>query len=410
MIQSIRFFALWGVACSLSLLLGAPSASAQAQTGLPTYVRVKANTPARNFQDRQGLEVTTVKEGTLLQVHSKSQGAYPFYEVSQAGGFPVWVYGQFLDKTDTEGVLRVNADHINQRPRPSTDTGSMPLRTKLMLNDKVLLIKRSDENKAWDQDWIQIWSPNRTRAWVEVGQTEVVQDNAAAQSEWKAGLRAIPSGKSGGKSGGTTAQPEVGSTPSKAAPEVRPEAVKSLRYSDALFDQAIADKNVTLEQLNEVEAAYHRVLEMAPAGTSVREMALQQLEKLKMHQGMAELRQQMRQDEAAKQARMQQLAEQQRLEDLKRTASWGRFQARGWVEMETIEGEPHYYVRWEGERQSELACGSGRYDLSFYVGYQVGVQGSTRRAAMAPTLETAASLRLIDVARLEVIAGSAPLH
>ncbi len=414
MLQTIRRRARWVPAVALAAALaGSEAALAHPapQNGNPTFVRTKVDAPLRNLGDRQGMAVTQTEAGTLLRVHGKSQGTYPFYEVSVAGGMPTWVFGQYLEQTDAEKVLRVNANHVNQRPQPSTGLNSMPLGSRLMAGDRVLMIQRDDETKTWNQDWIQVWSPADTRAWVEASMTEPVTDITAAQAEWKAGLRSLPKAtakKAAAKPQNAGAGQETNSAPAKP---VRPEAIRSLRYSDSLFAQAIADKNVSLLQLQKVEDAYHKVLEMAPAGTTVREMALQQLEKLKVHKNMAELREQMRADEAAKAQRMLEIQEEQRRQDLKRTATWGRFHARGWVESERKPGgEVQYFVRWDGGRQAELVCGSGRYDLSFFEGFQIGVQGSTRRAAAPATIEAAETLRLIDVSRIEVIAGSASLR
>ncbi len=396
-----------------------PTQADQAQTApktnqakaLPTYVRTKVETPVRNFQGRAGLDFIQLPKGTLLQVHSQSLGTYPFYEVSNATGFPVWVFGKYLNPTPVDGVLQVTGNHINQRPRPSTDTSSTPLRTRLMSGDRVQVIKRFDETKSMQDDWVQVWSPERTRAWVEVIHADPVVDKKGALAEWNRNLRALPTtpsvkNASAPKASGAKATPAA----QQGSKTVRPEATKSLNYSDHLFNQAITNRDVTLAQLEEVESAYHRVLEMAPAGTTVRGLALQQLEKVKMHKEMAQLRADMRAGDVAKKARIMELAEQQRLEDLKESATWGRFHSRGWVETEKEGGEVHYYVRWDGKRQAELVCGSGRYDLAFFKDYQVGVQGSTRRAATQATIEEAPKLRLIDVSRIEVIAGSSTLR
>lgn len=376
---------------------------AATQNSLPTYVRTTETTAARNFQDRQGLPVMDLPKGTLLRVHERSLGKYPFYEVSSAAGMPVWVYGQYLETTNVENVLRINGNHVNQRPRPNTDQGSTPLRTRLMATDRVLMIKRSDLNKPLEEDWVQVWGPARTRVWVEVASTQPVKDLAAAAVEFQAGMRKLPKTQAKPASKPVAANAEK----TKPAPiKVRPEATKSLRFADHLFAQAIADENVTVEQLAKVEQAYHRVLDMAPAGTTVRQLTIQQLEKLKVHQGVANLREELALEKRRKEARVDEIAAQQAQRDLRNTVTWGRFVARGWVESETIDGEKRYFVRWDGERKVEIACASGRYDMKMFEGYQVGLQGQTRRAAAPMTLETPAVLSLIDVSRIEVIAGS----
>ncbi|MFT5199856.1 MAG: hypothetical protein ACI87O_002530 [Planctomycetota bacterium] len=382
------------------------------QNVLPTYVRTTAITAARNFQDRQGLSVMPLPKGTLLRVHERSQGKYLFYEVSAAAGMPVWVYGQYLETTDVENVLGLTGNHVNQRPRPNTDQGSTPLRTRLMATDRVEMIQRIDLSKPMEEDWVQVWGPARTRVWVEVSSTKPVTDLAAAAVEFQAGMRKLPKTKAKTKAKTKSVAKSVAKTTAANAQKpiaevkVRPEATKSLRYADHLFAQAIADGNVTLEQLDSVEQAYHRVLDMAPAGTTVRQLTIQQLEKLKVHQGVAKLRMELAQEKDRNFQRGRAIAEEQERVDLRNTATWGRFVARGWVESETTAGEKIYFVRWDGERKVEIACASGRYNMEMFEGYQVGLQGQTRRAATRMTLETPAVLRLIDVSRIEVIAGS----
>jgi hypothetical protein len=69
-------------------------------------------------------------------------------------------------------------------------------------------------------------------------------------------------------------------------------------------------------------------------------------------------------------------------------------------------GEPtHWYIWWAGKRRVELVSGDGRYDLNSYVGYQVGMAGAMRREYSPPTLEQDELLPLLDIRRLEVIAG-----
>jgi hypothetical protein len=76
----------------------------------------------------------------------------------------------------------------------------------------------------------------------------------------------------------------------------------------------------------------------------------------------------------------------------------GVFAARGMIERRTnAEGIARFYVRFGGNISCELACSSGRYDLSTFAGIEVGVHGReiASRTGELPTFE---------VARLEVLA------
>lgn len=74
-----------------------------------------------------------------------------------------------------------------------------------------------------------------------------------------------------------------------------------------------------------------------------------------------------------------------------------RFQSIGWLRYERrLAGPGVYYLEKGGQRQYDLSCNSGRYDLGLFVGCEVGVIGPRRR----PVTE---SLSVLDVERLEVL-------
>ena len=77
-----------------------------------------------------------------------------------------------------------------------------------------------------------------------------------------------------------------------------------------------------------------------------------------------------------------------------------RFEAIGWLRYQTKLAEPgFYYLEKGGRRQFLLSCNTGRFDLSLFVGREVGVIGP-RRSPLGASLST------LDVERLEVL-GSA---
>jgi SH3-like domain-containing protein len=77
-----------------------------------------------------------------------------------------------------------------------------------------------------------------------------------------------------------------------------------------------------------------------------------------------------------------------------------RFESIGWLRYESrLAGPGVYYIEKGGRRQHMLTCNTGRFDLSLYVGREVGVIGPRRN----PIAET---LSVLDVERVEVL-GSA---
>lgn len=74
-----------------------------------------------------------------------------------------------------------------------------------------------------------------------------------------------------------------------------------------------------------------------------------------------------------------------------------RFESIGWLRYESrLTGPGIYYIEKGGRRQHLLSCNTGRFDLSLFVGREVGVIGPRRRPI-------AASLSMLDVERIEVL-------
>jgi hypothetical protein len=77
-----------------------------------------------------------------------------------------------------------------------------------------------------------------------------------------------------------------------------------------------------------------------------------------------------------------------------------RFESIGWLRYESrLAGPGVYYIEKGGRRQYLLSCNTGRFDLSLYVGCEVGVIGP-RRTPIAETLS------VLDVERVEVLGSS----
>ena len=77
-----------------------------------------------------------------------------------------------------------------------------------------------------------------------------------------------------------------------------------------------------------------------------------------------------------------------------------RFESIGWLRYESrLAGPGVYYIEKGGRRQHMLTCNTGRFDLSLYVGREVGVIGPRRN----PIAET---LSVLDVERVEVLGST----
>jgi len=74
-----------------------------------------------------------------------------------------------------------------------------------------------------------------------------------------------------------------------------------------------------------------------------------------------------------------------------------RFQALGWVRQERRIGGPSvFFLERGGKQECVITCSSGRFDLSLFVGREVGVNGPRRRPAQE-------SVTVLDVERIEVL-------
>ena len=74
-----------------------------------------------------------------------------------------------------------------------------------------------------------------------------------------------------------------------------------------------------------------------------------------------------------------------------------RFESIGWLRYESrLSGAGVYYLEKGGRRQHLLSCNTGRFDLSLFVGREVGVIGPRR----TPIAE---QLSVLDVERIEVL-------
>ena len=100
--------------------------------------------------------LATLPEGTLVRAFRTSEGQPVFREVEVAGGFPVWVFGEFLQPTDADGVLLVTGNRVNMRPFPETSPNSMALRTKLSAGQRVKMLERKGSSASFREDWIRV--------------------------------------------------------------------------------------------------------------------------------------------------------------------------------------------------------------------------------------------------------------
>ncbi|MCP3917950.1 MAG: hypothetical protein GY711_20580 [bacterium] len=391
----------------VSIMLSVPAPAVQ-NTRDARYATVESGAKVRNYADRQGLVVHELDAGSIVRLFGEPIGI-GFVECESPSGYPVWVYGEYLQETDVPGVMRVTGSGVNMRPRPELTVANMPLGTKLQRGDRVELIKRQNSSGSLATDWVQVWSPARVRGWILATETKPIADQAQAVAGWNQTLRKLPT-KKVVEPGPATVKPESpkpSATKPQASPKISSEAARALKDADALFAAATENLASVPADFDPVLAAYTRVVELAPANTTTADLAQRRLDETRAHAGMARLREEVASSERRLQNRLTELTAEQSKVELQQTAHWGRFHGRGRVESETEAGERRFYLRWAGARETEIACTSGRYDLTLLDGVEIGVMGHSLRQALPATIDHAAEPKLLDLYRIEVISAAA---
>jgi hypothetical protein len=392
------------VAASTSVARGAPVARAAQST---PYVRAKSSGAALyNLPDRGAAVITNIPAATLLAVHSERAG---YMEVEPAGGFEVWVFGQYAKPTDMPGVFELTGNNVLMRPRASSDESSYPLGQKLNKGDRVRLVGRADTSKPIVQDWLRITAPPGTRAWVLMSDTTPLAANEDARALWAAAVKtaqastkpfdpALLGAGAATAAAATTAAPGAASG---AAGTSQAAAQTALAEAEKRMVEARA---AAKPDFSAAKAAYERVLEESPKGAAA-DTARLRLEEIAARQEIVRIRADAQATEGARQAELAKADARLREASVSQDPMWGRFQARGWLEREKRPGQPaRFVVRWGGKTVSEIVCTSGRYDLAAFDGYEVGLMGVTLRGAAAQADGSSDPMR-IDAARIEVISG-----
>lgn len=383
------------------LALAAPSLAQEWATSTEGAV-------ARSFPDRNATAVAELPSGTFLKIIETSEGTRPFHRVEVAGSFQVWVHGRYLAETGVDGVFTVTGDRLNMRPAPSGGADSFPLPDRLDRGAQVEFCARFDESLPLSEDWVKIWAPRGSTAWVEASKTAAAADAVKASAAFARGYRSLPSES---KPATAAEKPSTEAKAPASVQETRETASagsrSAMRKADDLFDAATASNSTDAATWSAVAAAYDEVVAQAGEGKPLGVVAARQAERARLQVELAQLKGNLSEREQQRQERIQKMLDTARQHQLAKTATWGRFDGRGYLESTTdVDGNRRWYLVWSGARRFEVVNGDGRYDLEVFEGYQIGVQGAVRRAYSAPTLETDELLTLLDIRRIEVIRGS----
>lgn len=402
-----RLTALAGAA----LLSVAPAAAAHFQPAAPAvqetanegavYMTTTGSTVVRNFQDLNGAMLATLPEGTLVRAFRTSEGQPTFREVEVAGGFPVWVYGEFLQPTDAEGVLLVTGNRVNMRPFPETSPNSMALRTKLSAGQRVKMLERKGSSASFREDWIRVQSPSSAKAWVAASSLQPYT-GADARAAWAKMTKPLPAAPKARAKAPTAAKP----TPTPAAAAVPSGLLAKLVEADQAFAAAEAMRSPTTEAWRGVIQSFKEIADEAPTTSATYKKAERRLQEARLRMEFTALREDLNAATEANDAEIRRIDEFLDERQRRKTARWGRFEERGWLESRKVGGVERWYMTFGGETVAEVRCLSGRYDLEIFERFEIGVIGRELQPVVRATATTMAEARVVDISRIEVLSGT----
>ena len=392
----------------VATVFAAAATSTFAQEGQgAVYMRTKESAVVRNFPDQNGAALATIAPGTVVRAFRSSSGTPVFREVEVAGGFPVWVYGAYLQQTGAEDVLLVTGSRVNMRPLPELTPAAMALRSKLDGGERVLMLARANKAAKFSEDWIRIQAPIDAKAWIADGSLEPV-DAKSAQTAWAKASVALPVApklRPGANVRAASSKTGKASVSPLVSP-VKREVLQSLSEADKAFEAAAALKSPTAEAWRDVTDAYAAVLAAAPAESITYTNAEARAEEARLRMEVAALREDLNADRQRKDEEIRQIDEFLDHRKRQRTAHWDRFEERGWLESRNVGGAKRWYLVFGGETVAEVKCMNQRYEMDVFEGFEIGVIGHEVAPVVRATQNSLAEARIVDIQRIEVISGS----
>lgn len=374
-----------------TLATGAPQEPAE---GPIRYALVSSDAArVRNLADDRGNELVAPKVGTLVAVHRELAG---WLEVEVPGGYAVWVHGRYLRATSEADVYEVTRNAVNMRPAPKSDVTNFPLPQRLHAGDRVRGIERLEPQVDVAQTWMRVWSPPGVTAWIRADQTRPLAPGDDGARLWSKAVAETTNQAPSKPKPAENGSPLVGGTAEEAARrQAETKAQDGIAAARKLLE---AESTKDTPDYGAVREALEDILERSPS-VAITASARNELEMVSHLEEAAALRaelereRQRRTEEAL--ARQRQVWEAAREKD----PLGGVFRSRGILERQLgTDGTPRYFLRFGGERRSELVCATGRYDLDVFSGFEVGVFGDE----LATT--TGVTTPVIDLRRIEILA------
>ena len=384
----------------------AATAIAQTADGA-TFLRTKGKAVARNFPDQNGSALATIAPGTIVRAYRSSSGKPVFREVEVGGGFPVWVYGAYLQQTDTENVLLVTGSRVNMRPLPELSASAMALRSKLESGNRVKMLSRANKSAHFREDWIRIQAPANAKAWITDSALEPV-DAALGKIQWAEVNVPLPTAKARRNVSNVSNASSSTKTSASASP-VGGEIILDLAEADKAFQAADAMKTTTSGAWQDVVDAYGSVVERAPQSSITYSNAAARMKDAQMKLEVAVLRDELVAKRERRDEEVRQIDEFLDHQKRRRSARWDRFEERGWLESRNVGGQKRWYLVFAGATVAEVRCMSERYQMDVFDGFEIGVIGHEVVPVVQATQSSLAEARVVDIQRIEVISAKGRL-
>ncbi len=331
-----------------------------------------------NLADDKGIAIASPAKDSLVAVFDELESGWCSIEIP--GGFPVWVYGKYLRKTDATDVYEVTRDAVNLRPGPSSDVTHFPLPQRLHAGNRVQGFELMESNLPLEENWVRIWSPPGVRAWIRTGSLAPLGDSEDGMALWNEAQKNAPRVA-------VPASVKVASAETEAQAEL--EAARELLQSE---------RSKTTPDYPTVRRALEAVLAKQPTGPIAIETR-NQLLLLEALERAAVLENELDQERALRTERV--LEEQKKVWEVakKKDPLGDAFLSRGTLTREQgPDGKQHFWLSFGGEQVAEVRCTSGRYALDLFMGCDVGVQGFEVEGS-----DPSSCLR-IELTKLELIA------
>lgn len=365
------------------------------------YVRVGSDgAKAYNLADAQAVSVLDIAPATVLAVHAERGD---WLSVEAPGGFRVWVWGEYLRAGSEPGTLEVTGADVRLRPLPSSGIESYALEQRLSRGQRVIAIARANPDVPMDRDWVQVWSPAGARAWVRRGDTVALEAGASGTALWAEAVTQSTDTRRAEARAIDASAPQAGGQ-SPAAPREIQAAMQAAETSFA--SQRRVDESGGAPDYAAVIAAYEAVAAMGPTGSAADTLS-SRLAEVRARESAYQIRLELEAERARRIEEARIATERINEAGDERDPFEGRFDARGWLVPTYAKGQatPTYILRWGGTDVAEVVCFSGRYDMSVFAGYELGVNGAQLRSAIEASAGRPGRVPQIDVRRLEVLAS-----